>query len=63
MICALTDAKSLEATLNRDAGQPSDKRVKILVCQVRELLGGENYDDDGTVRAHWCDTAQMSQMF
>ena len=59
MICALTDAKSLEATLNRDAGQPSDKRVKILVCQVRELLGGENYDDDGTVRAHWCDTAQM----
>lgn len=59
MICALTDAKSLEATLNRDAGQPSDKRVKILVCQVREFLGGENYDDDGTVRAHWCDTAQM----
>jgi hypothetical protein len=36
---ALTNAKSLEATLNCDAGQPTDKRAKILVSQVRELLG------------------------
>ena len=28
-IIAFTDARSLEQTLNKDAGQPSDKRVKI----------------------------------
>ena len=28
LLFALTDAKSLEATMNRDAGQPTDKRVK-----------------------------------
>ena len=32
MLC-LTGAKSLESTLNRDAGQPTDKRVRILVAQ------------------------------
>lgn len=55
---ALTNAKSLEATLNCDAGQPTDKRAKILVSQVRELLGENGYEDT-EVRAHWCDTAQM----
>lgn len=32
-----TDAKSLESTLNKDAGQPSDKRVKILCAQIKEM--------------------------
>ena len=31
---AFTDAKSLEAALKKDAGQPSDKRVKVLLAQV-----------------------------
>lgn len=59
LLIALTDAKSLEATLNKDAGQPADKRVKILVSQVKEFLGGDSYEDDGSVRCHWCDTSQM----
>ena len=59
LLMAFTDAKSLEATLNRDAGQPTDKRVKILLAQVREFLGQPNYDDDDEVRAYWVDTAQM----
>ena len=59
LLMAFTDAKSLESTLNRDAGQPTDKRVKILLAQVREFLGQPNYDDDDEVRAYWVDTAQM----
>ena len=60
LLMAFTDAKSLESTLNRDAGQPTDKRVKILLAQVREFLGQPNYDDDDDeVRAYWVDTAQM----
>eukprot|EP00435_Cladocopium_sp_Y103_P058473 s1160_g20.t1 len=59
LLIALTDAKSLESTLNKDAGQPTDKRVKILISQVKEFLGGDQYEDDGANRCHWCDTSQM----
>ena len=58
LIC-ITDAKSLESTLNKDAGQPTDKRVRILVAQVKELIGENDFSDDGFVYAHWIDTSQM----
>ena len=51
-IIAFTDAKSLESTINKDAGQPSDKRVKLLVAQVREVI-----DEECSVV--WIDTSQM----
>ena len=54
-----TDAKSLEQTLNRDAGQPTDKRVRILVSQVKELIGENTYEDDSDAFAIWTDTSQM----
>ena len=37
LLC-LTDAKSLKSTLNRDTGQPTDKSVRILVAQIKELI-------------------------
>ena len=46
------NAKSLEATIVKEAGQPSDKRVKLLVAQIKEYLA-EN------CRAIWVDTSQM----
>lgn len=58
LLVALTDAKSLESTIVKDAGQPSDKRVKILVSQIKEILGYTNYEDSNQ-QAVWCDTAQM----
>ena len=58
LMIAITDAKSLESTITKDAGQPTDKRVKILVSQVKEILGYTNYDDHNE-QAIWCDTAQM----
>eukprot|EP00435_Cladocopium_sp_Y103_P043435 s320_g12.t1 len=51
-VIGFTDAKSLESTITKDAGQPSDKRVKILVAQVREMMEGE-------CATHWLDTSQM----
>eukprot|EP00435_Cladocopium_sp_Y103_P057754 s1878_g20.t1 len=51
-IIAFTDAKSLEATIVKEAGQPSDKRVKLLVAQIKEYLA-EN------CRVIWVDTSQM----
>eukprot|EP00434_Breviolum_minutum_P011223 symbB.v1.2.009904.t1/scaffold605.1/size182108/4 len=52
-VFAFTDAKSLESTINKDAGQPSDKRVRILVTQVKEMMR--------EVGNHviWVDTSQM----
>ena len=59
-IIAFTDAKSLEATLNRDTGQPQDKRVRILVAQIKEILGENDYDDErASAYAIWVDTSQM----
>ena len=37
-LLAFADAKSLAATVTKDAGQLSDKRVKILVSQIKEIL-------------------------
>ena len=52
-LLAFTDAKSLEAALKKDAGQPSDKRVKILLAQIRQMVE----DCENTV--FWVDAAQM----
>ncbi|CAE7252468.1 GIP [Symbiodinium sp. CCMP2592] len=38
---------------------PRDKRVKILLAQLKELLGTNTYDDDSAVYAIWVDTSQM----
>ena len=70
----MTDVRSQQSTLNKDAGQPTDKRVRILIAHVKELLG-ENYDDDDgddddgdddddhddddPAFAEWVDTCQM----
>ena len=54
-----TDAKSLEATVTKDAGLPSDKRVRILVAQVKELLRGQNEPEAGGCSIFWVDTSQM----
>ena len=51
-VLAFTDAKSLQSTVAKDAGQPTDKRVKILVAQVRELM------QEGC-EIMWIDTSQM----
>lgn len=51
-ILAFTDAKSLESTITKDAGQPSDKRVKILIALIRELMNDE-------CEPIWLDTSQM----
>ncbi|CAE7324408.1 Copia protein [Symbiodinium microadriaticum] len=56
-IACFTDAKSLEQTLNKDAGQPQDKRVRILVAQIKEILGGPDYDNDASAYAVWVDTS------
>eukprot|EP00435_Cladocopium_sp_Y103_P014041 s2039_g3.t1 len=58
LLC-FTDAKSLEQTLNRDAGQPADKRVRILVSQIKEMIGENTYEDDSEAFAIWTDTSQM----
>eukprot|EP00435_Cladocopium_sp_Y103_P062847 s520_g24.t1 len=58
LLC-MTDAKSLESTLSKDAGQPADKRVRILVAQIRELIGGNDYESDEPAYAQWLDTSQM----
>ena len=55
---AITDAKSLKSTIVKDAGQPSDKRVKLLVAQVKEMLAYTDYED-GNQQVVWCDTSQM----
>ena len=54
-----TDAKSLEATVTKDAGLPSDKRVRILVAQIKELLRGPNEPEAGGCSIYWLDTSQM----
>ena len=53
------DAKSLEHTLNRDACQPTDKRVRILVSQIKEMIGENNHKDDTDAFAIWTDSWQM----
>ena len=58
-IACFTDARSLEQTLNKDAGQPQDKRVRILIAQVREMIGENTYEDDAPSFATWVDTSQM----
>eukprot|EP00435_Cladocopium_sp_Y103_P031840 s1670_g8.t1 len=57
-LLVFTDAKSLEATVSKDAGQPSDKRVKILVSQIKEILNEGRSPEEGSTAIHWCDTSQ-----
>ena len=54
-----TDARSLEQTLNKDTGAPKDKRVRILIAQIKEMIGENDYNDDSPSFAHWVDTSQM----
>ena len=49
----ITDAKSLRDVLVRDAGRASDKRVRIIVAALRQML-----EEDG-IEVVWCDTAVM----
>eukprot|EP00439_Symbiodinium_sp_Y106_P017632 s1781_g2.t1 len=51
-IACLIDAKSLESTLNRSTWQPQDKRVRILVAQVKELLGEDEFEDEVSAFAY-----------
>ena len=45
--------------MNRDAGQPTDKRVRILVAQIKELIGENLLTNDTDTYAEWVDTSQM----
>ena len=54
-----TDAKSLEQILNKDTGAPQDKRVRILIAQIKEMIGENDYNDDSPSYAYWVDTSQM----
>ena len=58
-VACFTDARSLEQTLNKDAGQPTDKRVRILIAQIREVIGENTFQDDAPGYAVWVDTSQM----
>ena len=58
-IISFTDARSLEQTLNKDAGQPQDKRVRILLAQVKDFLGENSFEDDAPAYATWVDTSRM----
>ena len=58
-VLCFTDARSLEATLNKDAGQPGDKRVRILCAQIKEMIGTNDFKDDDSIFAKWVDTSTM----
>ncbi|CAJ1448790.1 unnamed protein product, partial [Effrenium voratum] len=58
MLLVLTDAKSLESTIVKDAGQPTEKRVKVLVAQIKQLLGFDGFEGDNAM-VKWLDTSQM----
>ena len=58
LLC-LTDAKSLESTLTKDAGQPADKRVRILAAQIHERIGGNRFESDEPAYAQWLDTSHL----
>ncbi|CAK0870870.1 unnamed protein product [Prorocentrum cordatum] len=60
----LTDANGLVTSLEKDGGQPADKRVRILMAQIRQLLGHdvmkqEREGDDWRIRVRWIDTKLM----
>ena len=66
----MTDVRSQQSTLNKDAGQPTDKRVRILIAHVKGLLcenyddddgddDDDDHDDDDPAFADWVDTCQM----
>ncbi|CAE7470653.1 RE1, partial [Symbiodinium pilosum] len=58
-IAMFTDARSLEQSINKDTGQPADKRVRILLAQVKEMIGENTFEDDAPAYATWVDTSQM----
>ncbi|CAK0868417.1 unnamed protein product, partial [Prorocentrum cordatum] len=60
----LTDANGLVTSLEKDGGQPADKRARILMAQIRQLLGHgalkqERESDDWRIRVRWIDTKLM----
>ena len=52
--CWVSDAKTLVDLLRTDAGVATDKRLRLLIAQLREIL-----EDDPKLRVHWSDTATM----
>ena len=52
-----TDAGGLQAALSKEGGLPADKRIRILLAQIRELIG--NSSDPSAVTTHWIDTMMM----
>ena len=48
-----TDADSLRSHLSTDTGAPADKRLRVLVAQIRQCLQEEN------VHLSWADTQVM----
>ncbi|CAK0887813.1 unnamed protein product [Prorocentrum cordatum] len=60
----LTDANGLVTSLEKDGGQPADKRVRILMAQIRQLLchdvlKQEREGDDWRICVRWIDTKLM----
>ena len=52
-VLLFTDAKSLYDVLSRDIGQAADKRLRIIIAQIRELTMADD------VFVHWIDTLVM----
>ena len=52
--CWISDAKTLVDLLRSDAGVATDKRLRLLIAQLREIL-----ESDPGLRVHWSDTATM----
>ena len=61
LMIAITGAKSLESTITKDAGQPTDKGVKILVAQIKETLSYTNYDDQNEQAARENQSCRLCQ--
>ena len=49
----IIDAESLRGLIQRDAGAPNDKRLRVLIAQLREMLNEENTE------VMWADTTVM----
>ena len=61
-VLLMTDAGGLSSSLDKDGGQPADKRVRILMAQIRQLLGYDQVrssDQEWTTIVKWIDTKVM----
>ena len=55
---AFTDAGSLQEALAKQTGQSADRRVRILLAQIREYIAQPD-DEDCVVSLEWIDTMMM----